>query len=86
MSQTNSLTVAVYNADVMVFEGPAASVSSTNNMGRFDVIPFHSNFITIISDNLVIYDTAGKKKEIKIDKGVLKVTGNKVDVLLGIIV
>lgn len=42
------LNIRILTPKRVLFEGPALSVSSTNSEGRFDILPEHANFITII--------------------------------------
>ena len=66
------------------FRGEAEVVSSQNRLGKFDVLPEHTNFITLIFDNLTIH-TPGKKKLIyQFERGVLEVSKNQVSVFLGL--
>ena len=66
------------------FAGEAEAVSSQNKLGKFDILPKHTNFITLIFSNLTI-NTFGKKKiAYQFEKGVLEVSENKVNVFLGL--
>jgi F0F1-type ATP synthase epsilon subunit len=66
------------------FSGLARSISSKNRLGSFDILPKHINFITLIFDELII-ETLEKKKIIyKFQRGVLKVSENKVKIFLGL--
>lgn len=78
------LQVTVKNPDGVVFDGKAEAVSSFNKKGKFDILPYHANLISIIQDNLTIWETKEKPKEIKIENGVLEVSENVVKVFLGI--
>ena len=66
------------------FEGKAISVSSQNQLGDFDILPQHTNFITLIYNYLTI--VTPKKEIIKYNfkRGVLRVRKNKVEVFLGL--
>lgn len=46
---TKNLHVSLSSADELIWEGDALSVSSENKEGKFDVLPGHANFITMIS-------------------------------------
>jgi len=67
-----------------LFEGTVESVTSKNERGIFDVLPFHTNFITLVKDYVVF--NKGQKDEQKFDmeKGVLYVMSNEVNVYVGI--
>jgi F0F1-type ATP synthase epsilon subunit len=65
------------------FKGRAKSISSQNPLGKFDVLPKHANFITLIFNELTIITDKGEKIFYQFKKGVLEVTENKVNVFLG---
>lgn len=60
------------------------AVSSTNEVGPFDILPYHINFICIISDFLHVYEGENKKVDMKITQGILKVQDNRVMVFLDV--
>lgn len=43
------LQVKILTPLMLLFEGKALSVSSVNSEGRFDILPQHANFITLIA-------------------------------------
>jgi F-type H+-transporting ATPase subunit epsilon len=81
---SDSLSITIINAEQTLYEGPARALSSTNEEGPFDVLPMHSNFISIIKDFLIIHHEKGDKKELKIEGGVLRAFENRIQVFLGI--
>jgi len=80
----DKLSIIVKSRDGIVFEGKAKSVTSNNEKGRFDILPNHANFITIINKELIIERSKAKKEYIDVENGVLKVADNKIEVFLGI--
>lgn len=76
--------VTVRTPDQTLFSGEALSLSSYNLLGPFDVLPQHSNFITLIKDKIEIRTLRKQKLEFKAQTGVIKNRGNKVQVFLGI--
>ncbi len=80
----DKLSVIVKSRDGIVFEGKARSVTSNNEKGRFDILPNHANFITIINKELIIERSKAKKEYIDVENGLLKVADNKIEVFLGI--
>lgn len=66
------------------FRGEADAVSSQNKLGKFDILPEHINFITLISDELTIHTADKKKVAYQFERGVLEVSENKVNVFLGL--
>ena len=80
------LQVIVRNRTGVLFEGPAGAVSAYNERGLFDVLPRHSNFISIIRQSLIIrQETGGDPIRIDLQSGVLKVYKNAVEVYVGIV-
>lgn len=80
----NILNLVVKNKEGVVLEGEYKAVSCFNEKGIFDVLPLHENFISIIKNKIIIHERNGSLNEVNIDKGVLKVTDNKVDIYLGL--
>lgn len=78
------LSVTIRNRDGIIFQTEAKSLSAKNKIGKFDVLRGHANFISIITEGLVIELQDGTKKEFAVDSGVLKVKENIVDIYLGI--
>ena len=66
------------------YQGKAAAVSSENKVGKFDILPEHTNFITLIFNKLTIHTLDKKKLEYKFSRGVLEVSENQVRIFLGI--
>lgn len=66
------------------FEGRAKSVSSQNRLGKFDILPRHANFITLIFESLTIITPEEKKISYQFKRGVLEVSENKVNIFLGL--
>ena len=78
------LDVIIRNRDGILFEGPCQSLSSYNDIGKFDVLGEHANFITLVSNEIDLVTSAGEERKIKVDNGVCKVRENKVAIFLGI--
>lgn len=82
-----SLQVNVYFSSIIKkepFQGRAVSISSENDLGDFDVLKMHSNFISLIYNQLTIRTESGKKLEYEFERGVMKVKENEVSVFLGL--
>ena len=79
-----SLRVYIRDADKILFDGEVKAISFTNEMGVFDILPLHQNFISIVKEKLILHHQEGRKEEINIGGGVIKVYKNSVNVFLGI--
>lgn len=56
---TPTLHVRIISPQQLVLDTQALSVSSRNSQGKFDILPMHANFITLIEHSPI---------EIKVDK------------------
>ena len=57
------LAVSVKATEKLLWKGEADSVSSTNSQGPFDILPMHSNFISVIESKPIIIRVGKEKKE-----------------------
>lgn len=67
-----------------VFEGDVRTLTSINQRGIFDILPLHTNFITLISDYVIVDKGLPSEKRFNMKKGILYVLSNKVSVYEGI--
>ena len=77
-------TVSIKNKKEQLFLGEATSVTSKNDRGVFDILPFHVNFITLIYDFIVIDRNLNSEKRFEMDNGILYTLGNKIDIYIGL--
>ncbi len=66
--------------DGTLYEGNVFSVSASNDLGWFDVLPGHANMMSIIYDCKVVIDAPDDKHEFPIVRGILKVSGDLVTI------
>lgn len=78
------LKVNIKNKDQTVLEDEIKALSSFNEKGPFDILPLHENFISIIKDKVILHRKDGTSKEIAIERGVLKIIENEIDIYLGV--
>ncbi len=85
MADKPLLSVSIKEPEKTLFDGFAKAISSVSNRGKFDVLPFHENFISLIQEAITVHKD-GKEESllIPIKTGVLKVQKNVVKILLGI--
>lgn len=75
------LNVKIIAPKEEVFTGQATSVSSINSQGKFDILPQHANFITIIENQPLIIRTIDKKiLNFKFPLAIISVTQDKVNI------
>lgn len=78
------LNVLVRTRDNIIYEGSATSVSSTNELGVFDILGRHANFISLLNNKIIVREEGGQIKEFPVDSGILKVQDNQVRIFLGV--
>ena len=66
------------------FQGAAAAISSENKIGKFDILPEHTNFISLIFNKLTVHLPNKKRIDYSFNRGVLEVSENLVKVFLGL--
>jgi F0F1-type ATP synthase epsilon subunit len=78
------LSLLIRRKDTVIFEGLVNAVSSINDIGPFDILPYHANFVCMATKNVKIYLDGGLTKEIEIPKGVMYVKDNRVELYVGV--
>ena len=81
---TKELDVQVLSSTKALYSGKATAVSSFNEIGPFDVLPLHENFISLIRDKVTVIGTTGQRQQINFVRGLLEVSENRVRVFVGI--
>lgn len=56
------LNLRVITPKQVIYQGQALSVSSKNSAGKFDILPQHANFITIVQNSPIILRLANRKR------------------------
>ena len=74
----DKIHVTVRNRTRILFDKEVKSVTSKNDTGVFDILPEHSNFISLISSPLILRTLDGKKQEITFKNGLIKVKDNAI--------
>jgi F0F1-type ATP synthase epsilon subunit len=60
------------------YEGAARSVTATNKVGLFDVLPGHADFFSVLNPGEVIIETASEPVSFNITNGIITVRDNEV--------
>jgi F0F1-type ATP synthase epsilon subunit len=76
------LNIDIKSRKKQYFKGQAHTLTSINETGEFDVLPYHANFITLIKDFIILDSKKGNENKIDIDTGVLSVQDNIVQIYL----
>ncbi len=73
--------VRISNVADIVWEGEAKSISSENSDGPFDILPMHSNFITLVKNKpIIVRQLDGVKKKYSFRQSVIFVNNNMVKI------
>ena len=78
-----TIGVTIKNRDNILFNGPVTAITTYNDMGLFDVMPLHENFISLIRNKIILHNS-NAQKEFKISQGIIKIKNNKVDIYLDV--
>jgi F0F1-type ATP synthase epsilon subunit len=81
MAGQGVLKVRISKATKVVWEGDAASVSSKNADGPFDVLPMHANFLTLIREEPIVIRCAdGSQETYNFNQAVMYVKDDEVKI------
>lgn len=75
------LQVKIISPKENIFEGLALSISSKNSAGKFDILPEHANFITLIEkEPIIIRGKDQQPSTFNFDLAIIYVANNKVNI------
>lgn len=79
------LQIKVYAPFKVYFDAPGVSISAANATGPFDILPGHKNFISLLQPcNLVVRRQNENNFELPIERGIIHVRANRVNVFLDV--
>lgn len=76
--EETELTVIARAPFHIYYEGPAEAVTAVNKVGKFDILPGHADFFSILSPGDVTIDTKGQSVDFHISNGIIAVRDNEV--------
>jgi F0F1-type ATP synthase epsilon subunit len=77
-SDPTQLTVIARAPFHIYYEGPARVVSAINKVGKFDVLPGHADFFSVISPGEVLIETESDTINFAISGGIIGVRDDEV--------
>lgn len=77
-----SLKVLITSRDEKIFDGTAETVTSYNDVGEFDILESHANFITLVNRYVILDKGSSHELKTEIESGVLKCDKNSVEVYI----
>ena len=84
MATSKLIPLTIHDRTGVVFSGEVRGISAYNARGLFDVLPLHSNFISVLRKKLVLHKSDGSKEEIHLDSGVIRILLSKAVVFVGV--
>ncbi len=82
---TGTLDVIISSPDETIWKGKEVqSISSENSTGPFDILPEHSNFITLVKDSPIIVRAKDYEKTFSYKNSVILVRGADVQIYVDI--
>jgi len=84
MPSKKKIKLTVRDTQNIIFDGEVDRISSFNEVGRFDIYPMHANFISIIRQEISLFQDKKLIKNITIEQAVLKIKQDVAHIFLGI--
>lgn len=78
------MAVKVYAPFKVYFEGEAYSVSAVNDVGPFDILPRHHNFLCMLVPCMLAIETPKGRQTIKISRALMHVKADRVVVFVDV--
>lgn len=80
MSDSNmpQLTVIARSPFHIYYEGAARVVSAANKVGKFDVLPGHADFFSVLTPGEVIIETDSEAVSLNVTNGIVAVREDEV--------
>jgi F0F1-type ATP synthase epsilon subunit len=82
MKKEDKLDIRIANPEKVLWEGEAFAISSKNSQGKFDILPHHTSFLTIVEDQPIKISNRQKKvlQEFRFPRAVVYNHNNQVSV------
>jgi F0F1-type ATP synthase epsilon subunit len=84
MANKKTINLTVRDTKDIIFQGEVDRISSYNEVGRFDIYPMHANFISILQQEITLFQNKQQVKKIEIEQAVLKIKQDVANIFLGI--
>ena len=84
LSSPTLLNVKIVSPENILFEGQALSLTCINKEGQFDILPFHSNFISLIYESITVFPLSAEPIKIPIGYALLKCLSNNITIFTNV--
>lgn len=78
------LHVRINSPEKIIWEGEAEWVSSENSEGKFDILPMHANFLSVIRKKPIVVRSSGKETPYTFETSVIYAHKNTVAIYTNI--
>ena len=79
-----TLHLFIRDRETVLLNEDVQSISSVNEKGIFDILPLHSNFISLVEQRVRIVRQDGTIQEVAVSNGILRVIENRVEIYIGV--
>jgi F0F1-type ATP synthase epsilon subunit len=77
-SEAPTISVVARAPFHVYYEGPAYSLTATNRVGVFDILPGHADFFSMLTPCTVIIDTEEEQVSFEAHNGMITVRDNQI--------
>jgi F0F1-type ATP synthase epsilon subunit len=84
MNIMENISVTIKSPEGTVYEDTVLSLTAQNKTGKFDILPMHQDFISIIFGEISIVEKNNNIKNFEFPKAVIKIKNNKVEIFIDI--
>lgn len=81
IDKLNVIARAPFN---IYYEGVAEAVTAVNRIGKFDILPGHADFFSILTPGEIIIETVSDPISFNVSNGILTVRDNEVMLFVNI--
>ena len=75
------LSITIRNKTKVLLQKECASISMINEIGPFDILPEHANFVAVVRGEILVRDMSGGVTKLNCVRGVTRVNTDVVDVV-----
>lgn len=79
-----TISLLIMSPEHVLFEGPVHSLSCHNELGALDILPEHSNYMSMIEKEILVRTVNSQEVKIPIHDAVVQVLKEKVVILVDI--
>ena len=79
-----TIAVKVFAPFQVFYEGDAYSVSAINDVGPFDILPHHRNFMCMLVPCNLVIQTPNGQKDVKVSRALMHVKSDRVVVFMDV--